>query len=236
MHPEDETLARLALGESVDPSAAAHVAGCESCQAVVDELRETMSLVGEAAGEELVSPPASVWEAIRAEVADEAAPAPGAPAAPSVPDELARRRRPAFGWIAAAAAIGVVAGAVGTQVVWNAPGLRPTVLAQTQLDTLDTGARGGEAELLSSMSSGLDLRVQVKPLDPGDGYLEVWLINTDLKRMVSIGVLPKDATVQDFRITGSLLEQGYVIVDISRERFDDRPQHSGDSLLRGSLS
>lgn len=223
MHPEDEILAQLALGESVDPSAAAHVAGCESCQAVVGELRETMSLVGEAADEELVAPPASVWESIRAEVADEAAPAPTAPAAPSVPDELARRRRPAFGWIAAAAAIGVVAGVVGTQVVGNAPGLRPTVLAQTQLDTLDTGTRGGEAELLSSAASGLDLRVQVKPLDPGDGYLEVWLINTDLKRMVSIGVLPKDATVQDFRITGSLIEQGYVIVDISRERFDDRP-------------
>ena len=234
MHPEDEVLARLALGESVDPSAAAHVAGCESCQAVIDELRETMSLVGEAAGEELVTPPASVWEAVRAEVAEDAEPTSAVPQ--NVPDELARRRRPAFGWIAAAAAIGVVAGVVGTQVVGNAPGLRPTVLAQTQLDTLDTGARGGEAELLSSAASGLDLRVQVKPLDPGDGYLEVWLINTDLKRMVSIGVLPKDATVQDFRITSSLIDQGYVIVDISRERFDDRPQHSGDSLLRGSLS
>ncbi len=30
-------------------------------------------------------------------------------------------------------------------------------------------------------------------LDPGDGYLEVWLINRDGKRMVSVGVLDAGA-------------------------------------------
>ncbi len=38
-----------------------------------------------------------------------------------------------------------------------------------------------------------------------------------------------------FPISQSLIDEGYVIVDISRERFDDAPTHSGDSLLRGHL-
>jgi Fe-S-cluster formation regulator IscX/YfhJ len=53
--------------------------------------------------------------------------------------------------------------------------------------------------------------------------------------MVSIGVLPSDATEKRFPIPQALIDQGYVIVDISRENFDDQPQHSGDSLLRGTL-
>jgi len=68
------------------------------------------------------------------------------------------------------------------------------------------------------------------------GGAEAWLINSELKRMVSVGVLPSRATEQDLRVTRSLIDQGCVIVDISREKFDDRPQHSGDSLLRGSLA
>ena len=129
-----------------------------------------------------------------------------------------------------------LAGVLGTQVLPQAFAPRPQVLAQAQLDTLDTGTRGGAAELLSSRGPALDLRVQVERLDAGDGYLEVWLINSDLKRMVSIGVLPGEATEQDFRVTRRLIDAGYVIVDISREQFDDRPEHSGDSLLRGSLA
>jgi len=245
MHPDEETLARLALGEPVGAEDAAHVEGCASCQAFVAELAETLALVRESSGEELVAPPESVWRAISDEVAADAVP-PALPVSPvsgplpesgsSGGDELAARRRPRFGWIAVAAAVGVVAGVVGTQVVPDLVAPQPQVIAQAQLDTLDTGTRGGEAELLSSRGRALDLRVQVKPLDPGDGYLEVWLINSDLKRMVSVGVLPSDATEQDFRVTRSLIDQGYVIVDISREQFDDRPQHSGDSLLRGSLA
>jgi hypothetical protein len=239
MHPDEETLVRLALGEPGGAADAAHAAGCASCQAFIAELTETLALVGEASGEELVAPPDSVWRAISAQVAAEDQPPlvpASAPAASGPVDELAARRRPRFGWLAVAAAVGVVAGVVGTQVVPPLVSPPPQVIAQAQLDTLDTGTRGGEAELLASHGLSLDLRVQVKPLDAGTGYLEVWLINSDLKRMVSVGVLPSDATEQDFQVTRSLIDQGYVIVDISREQFDDRPQHSGDSLLRGSLA
>ena len=66
---------------------------------------------------------------------------------------------------------------------------------------------------------GLDLTVATAtPLDAGDGYLEVWLLNADGKRMVSVGVLaPGDQGT--FPISQSLIDEGYVIVDISREQF-----------------
>ena len=73
-------------------------------------------------------------------------------------------------------------------------------------------------------------------LDPGDGYLEVWLINRDLTRMVSVGVIPADAPQIVLPISQELIDEGYVIVDISREHFDDQPAHSGETLVRGELS
>ena len=64
----------------------------------------------------------------------------------------------------------------------------------------------------------------------------MWLINKDLSRMVSVGVLEPDERSQSFTIPQELLDEGYVIVDISREGFDDAPQHSGDSVVRGTLA
>ncbi|GAA6527491.1 hypothetical protein IDVR_32890 [Intrasporangium sp. DVR] len=108
-----------------------------------------------------------------------------------------------------------------------------TTVAQAELDTLDTRERLGEAAVVRT-DSGIDLRVATTTtLDPGDGYLEVWLINRDGKRMVSVGVL--DAGAGTFPISQSLLDQGYLVVDISREPFDEEPEHSGDSLVRGTL-
>jgi hypothetical protein len=241
MHPDEEILAAIALGEPVEPAEAAHAAGCQQCAGLVAELGATLALARDASDETLVSPPATLWPAILAGVGSDTGtlPTPSAPShAPAPVDELAPRRRRPLGWLAVAAGVvvGLTVGVLGSRAL---PGLlapSPTVVATAQLNTLDTGTRGGDVELLQGQNPTLDLRIRVTPLDPGAGYLEVWLINVDLKRMVSIGVLPKGATSQDFTITRGLIDQGYVIVDISREQFDDRPQHSGDSLLRGSLT
>ena len=53
--------------------------------------------------------------------------------------------------------------------------------------------------------------------------------------MVWVGVVPANDTAASFVVAPGMVDQGYRIVDISREQFDDRPQHSGDSLLRGTL-
>ncbi|HRB98951.1 MAG TPA: anti-sigma factor, partial [Dermatophilaceae bacterium] len=139
--------------------------------------------------------------------------------------------------VAAAAAVAglVVGGLLGR---WSAqePVPAATVVSRASLDTLDTKTVRGEADLVK-VGSDLSLRISAAPMSPDTGgYLEVWLINKDLTRMVSIGVMSPGRNDQSFEIAPDLIAAGYVIVDISREKLDDKPQHSGDSLVRGVLA
>lgn len=151
-------------------------------------------------------------------------------------------------------AAGVVIGAVGVGAWFGGKGSVPEPIAQpgptvtvtstpqrtieqvAALDTLDTQANRGKAELVSS-TNGLKLLVNTESFDPQGGYLEVWLINQDTQRMVSIGVLPTGGSNAQaaFPVSRDLIREGYTIVDISREQFDDKPEHSGDSVVRGAL-
>ncbi|HET7799182.1 MAG TPA: anti-sigma factor [Humibacillus xanthopallidus] len=175
-----------------------------------------------------------------------AAPAPRQPATPHTDDELERRRagrherdrggrgrRLSVGWGAGLAAASLAIGLLAGRAIWQ-PDTPVQPVAQVALSTLDTKQDEGKAAVVRS-ADGLDLTVATsKPLDAGDGYLEVWLLNSDGKRMVSVGVLaPGDKA--SFPISQTLIDEGYVIVDISREKFDGSPAHSGDSLLRGKL-
>ena len=255
-HPDDDALAAIALGDPAPSGAAEHVRSCPQCSEDVAALRDTMTTL-RAPVPELVAPPSSVWDAVTAEVDREPQAAvptpptavPGATVAPEVAppsvvdagDDLARqratrtaRRRFPVAWVAGAAAAGLVVGAVGARLVADEGTPAPVTVTSTSLDTLDTRQARGTADVVRD-GGRLDLAVSTQPIDPGNGYLEVWLINKDLKRMVSVGVLPPGDTDQSFAIPQSLLDQGYVIVDISREGYDDSPQHSGDSVVRGTL-
>ncbi len=228
MHPDEEALASIALGEEVSPDQAAHAMSCAHCGVLVAEVRAIMVLARDASGETLLAPPASVWRAVAAELG---------PATGGVDRPAERRRRPPS-WLAVAAgvAVGVVLGAVGPRLMPQQVPPAPQVLARAELKTLDSNTPGGAVELLEGQDPTLDLRIRVTPLDAGPGYLEVWLINTDLERMVSIGVLPNGSGGEDFVVPRRLIDQGYVIVDISVEQLDAEPEHSGKSLLRGSLT
>jgi hypothetical protein len=262
-HPDDERLVDLATGESVDAEVTAHVTRCSRCSSEVASLREVLSAVREPRPE-LVPAPARVWDAVAAEIGRGDASAASEPASepatasetaavtasepvaeppPATPVDLAsrradrgRRRAPLI-WIAGAAAAGLVVGAVGGRLLDGAdPAPTAVTVASTTLDTLDTQQAKGTADVLRH-DYRVDLAVHTDPLDaPDDGYLEVWLINEDLKRMVSVGVLRPGTADQTFAIPQELLDEGYVIVDISREGFDDAPEHSGDSVVRGSLA
>ena len=246
-HPDDELLVDLATGESVDAEVTAHVTRCARCSSEVASLREVLSAVREPSPE-LVPAPARVWDAVAAEIgrgdsSAATAPEPATAQPPAPPVDLAShradrgRRRAPLMWIAGAAAAGLVVGAVGGRLL-NGADPEPTAVtvASTSLDTLDTQQAQGTADVLRH-DGRVDLAVHTEPLDPPeDGYLEVWLINEDLQRMVSVGVLRPGAADQTFAIPQELLDQGYVIVDISREGFDDAPEHSGDSVVRGSLA
>ena len=67
-HPDDDLLAGHALGDVLPPADADHVAGCETCSARLASLRAvTADLHGPSF---LVQPPAAVWNAIEAQIAD----------------------------------------------------------------------------------------------------------------------------------------------------------------------
>ncbi len=167
----------------------------------------------------------------------------------------ARASRPSRGmppWALAAAAAALVVGgfSVGRFTSATPPGptvTQPTVgstpsasaatstmVRATRLTSLDGARVLGDADI-ESVAGRFVLHVRAGSTPaPAGGYLEIWLINTDGVRMVSVGLLEpgREAAVV---VPRGLLEQGYRIVDVSNELFDDKPTHSGDSVMRGSL-
>ncbi len=234
-HVTDERIVDLALGEPAEAPEDAHIGGCPACSASLQSLHETIALTRGSGDVVLVDPPPTVWQSIQAELH-----AASAPATVTSLDE--RRRRPRGGlptaWLLAAASVlGVVLGVGGTTLasrIGAEPDPSETTVASASLAPLDSAETQGVASLVDR-DGGLRLDLPAMDLDPGEGYLEVWLINRDLTRMISVGVIPTDATEIVLPISQQLIDEGYVIVDISREPFDDQPAHSGQTLVRGQL-
>ncbi len=233
-HPDQESLVDLALGDAdLNTRHGDHVRGCAACSSFVAEIRRARDLVaGSVEVAEWDQPPADVWNRIERAVDVDAAPAGSGATPPRYAARAARRSRAPW-WVAAASVAGIVVGLAFGWAFWNDPARPSPTIARTALDTLDTRQPRGEAALVGT-GEALDLRVDTTALDAGSGYLEVWLINRDGKRMVSVGVL-RGAGTETFPVSQALIAQGYVVVDISREGYDDKPQHSGDSLARGAL-
>ena len=150
-------------------------------------------------------------------------------------------------WLAGVAAASALVGLLAGRAVWAGSPTESVTVASTGMQRLDSTQVVGAAAVRREsghldLSLDLDLSAQELPA-AGKGYLEVWLINRDGQRMVSVGVLDAapdtgaaSVTVPaTFPIAQSLLDAGYVVVDVSSEAFDDDPTHSGDSLARGTL-
>ena len=150
---------------------------------------------------------------------------------------VGRRRGYGRGVLTLAAGVAVV---LGIGIGLGAGGLlgggeeltpTPPPVAVVQLDPLPGKTGSGTADLIQS---GSELKVSVTGLDAQTGYYELWLINADGERMVSLGILdPGQAGT--FRIPGDLTGQGYRIIDVSLEPSDGNPVHSRDSIVRGTL-
>src|SRR6478735_7980784 len=258
-HVSDDVLAAIALGDpDVDPADRDHVDSCPVCSEELAELVRVHGLLREEVGmrgAHRVEPGPELWERIAAEATGDGAAQPvppvesGEPAAPvpsvepgtPVPSIAARRAAKASRpsgrswWLVAAAAACLLVGVLVGRAVWAPSETTLPVVASVPLTTLDASKQQeGTAQLLGGQGGqGQELKVATQPMSPGSGYVEVWLINQDGKRMVSLGVLSSDQAT--FPVPPDAISQGYTIVDLSHEQFDDRPQHSGDSIMRGTL-
>jgi hypothetical protein len=237
-HADPDQLAGLALDPSDAPDDVRdHAATCPECAGLVAAFTGVRRRAG---ADALVAPPARV----RAQVlADVRAGDPAEPARPPVADELARRRG-VPPWLAAvAAALALLAGlglgrwgAGGTEApeAGVPPADTGTVVAAATLTALDSDADRGSASAVRSEDT-FTIRVSASELGDGPGVREVWLINVDGVRMISIGLLAS-GDEGEFAVPMELIDRGYRIVDISVEPDDGDPTHSGVSVARGELA
>jgi hypothetical protein len=170
-------------------------------------------------------PPPGLWERIEAEIAAEATVGERGGVV-----ELAPRRRARWvGLVAVAAAlVGIVV--VGAVVALGGGDGDDELVAETTLERL--GATGsGRAELLAE-DGQYQLRLETSDLQDDDGYLELWLIDPSVTKMVSLGPLRPDGI---YDVPPGVDPSAFPVVDISAEPVDGDPAHSGHSLLRGTL-
>jgi anti-sigma-K factor RskA len=168
--------------------------------------------------EPLDEPPVDLWHRIAAETGTDRTVVP-----------LATRRPPRRTVVLAAAAAAAVVAVAATALAVGRDG-EPEILATATLDRLGP-AGSGSAELLDD-DGQLRLRVDTAGLDAGDGFLELWVIDTEVQRLVSLGPLRADGL---YDLPDGLDPAAFPIVDVSVEPIDGDPTHSGDSVLRGQL-
>ena len=217
-----------------------------------DDLAE-LRAIGGRVGADPVSweaPPADLWARIAAEAGVDpdarldldttGAADPGAAPVVALPPTSTgggvvtplRARRPVPWFLAAAAALVVLAGVVAVSVRGGDDG--STLIASSTLDRLELAPEGaqGTAELVD-VDGQLSLRLDVDGLVQDDGFLEVWVIDTEVSQLVSLGPIRSDGL---YDLPAGIDPEAFPIVDVSVEPLDGDPTHSGQSVLRGQLT
>ncbi|WP_420179909.1 anti-sigma factor domain-containing protein [Paenarthrobacter sp. TA1.8] len=262
-HLDPEELSLLALyGDWLDEEGRQHLSGCDACSAEYAALRRAVDAMKTTPDSSTLEVPgASVWsgihrelglsDAIREDPLGSAAgpatgtetskpglsgptePEPEQPAAPPA-DIRSVKKRPQ-GWqrrgtwlaVAAAGAL-VIAGAT----LWNI-NQAATPLARAELSPLAQHTATGSATVLESPDGTRTLEVKLSK-EEAQGYQEVWLIGTDLTRLISLGIMKSDSGT--FPLPADLNLADFPIVDVSDEPLDGNPGHSSVSIVRGSLT
>ena len=91
-------------------------------------------------------------------------------------------------------------------------------------------AGSGRAELVADDGT-LQLRLETAALDADDGFLEVWLIDPTVTRLVSLGPLRPDGV---YDLPSGVDPAAFPIVDISIEPVDGDPTHRATACCAAS--
>ncbi len=177
-------------------------------------------------------PPAEVWAGIEQSLTD-AAVADTAPGA-TITNLADRRRTRTPMWLAVAASIAALAVGgwwIASRDSASAP-MMATELTNNGLSAQAVGAHGQAEVRRQGSELDLDIRLDKPPSVPGS-YLEVWMIDTAVDKMVSLGPFHGDGT---YPIPAGYDPAKFPIVDISIEPPDGQPKHSSISALRGVLA
>lgn len=257
-HSDPDALAMLALGDpDVDEADVQHVMGCEVCRSELDRLMRVTRAAREngPVDFELREPSPAVWEGIRAQLTMEAPAA--SPASTASPDPaltsaeppdppeppahvpLPRRGRSTASrrrWVAAlsGAAVLLIAVVVAAVLV-----LRPTAQVQAHatlagLPAWSTSSGTATMEREADGTTVLQIELDSPAVHSNGDYREVWLMNRDLTKSISVGLLDGDSGT--FAMPPNIAAADYPVVDISQQPLNGDPAHSGDSIVRGTLA
>ncbi|MEU8129224.1 anti-sigma factor [Micromonospora sp. NPDC049049] len=155
------------------------------------------------------------------------------------PARRSRRGRGWSGWVATAvtAAAAAAVAVVGTVSVLRpddqTPTPTPVVVASAPLAAYGATPPTAKGDARVFQDGQLHLHVANLPTVPG--YYEVWLINPTTMEMFSVGTLGGGADAL-LPLPPNVDLKSYSVVDVSAEQYDNNTRHSGDSLLRGSLT
>jgi len=146
-------------------------------------------------------------------------------------DALARRRSSRL-WgsvLVAAAAVLVIIVVIS---VASTTRRSDEMVASAVLEPL--GAQGAGDAWLFQHDGRYQLDVVAVDVEPGaDDYLELWLIDPEVTKLVSLGPLRPDGR---YEVPPGIDPRDFPVVDVSVEPVDGDPTHSGDSVLRGLLT
>ncbi|WP_374008287.1 anti-sigma factor [Leifsonia sp. LS-T14] len=250
-HSDPDVLAMLALGDTdVGDADLDHVMTCPECRTELERLTRVTRVARENGPVDfaLHEPSPQVWERIRAQLTMDPSPAIDAATAPQSPpairetaahpSRVRRRRR----WPVVVSAVAVLAvAAVLALIVVIRPAAQPQVQAQVQaqatlagLPTWSTSAGTATMEREPDGSTVLAVKLSSPAVHSGStDYREVWLMNTELTKSISVGLL--DGGNGRFVMPPNIAAADYPVVDISQQPLNGDPAHSGNSIVRGTL-
>ena len=179
----------------------------------------------------LDEPPADLWGRI-ADAVEASAPIADLP----TPLVTVRRARHRPSWRRPLLVLAVAASLIAALSVGVSQRNRPTIVAEVALSNrgLDQEGRvsAGRARLVAvDGHRAIELDLQGLPSEES-AYLELWLIDSNVEGMVSLGPITGSGT---YRVPDNVAVRAFPVVDVSIEPVDGKPTHSGRSLLRGVL-